>query len=138
MTSLKEALLRQRRQERPSWRPGRFARVSALVEVYRLGEDFVAHLAEMQEREPTAAELALAAEKRSRPRVIFGLVGEEQFRVTERILALADNPYLEAAATPGEILLSGPLYRRQPGISADVLAATPWAAWWGEGVSAEQ
>ncbi len=129
---LKEALgqERQRRQGRRPWRPGLFARISAIVSHYRLNEAFLARLAQMQHREPEAAAGWPVAEKPPLPPVIFGLTGEEQFGLGQRIMELVDPAYLEFATTPEDILLAGPLYRRNPHLTPEQLAATPFQLLW--------
>ncbi len=141
-----ESELRSRRAEkrrRQPWQAGVFTRIGAIVREYRLGEGFLRRLAAVEKEwegrgaeELCRARLAAGgAAKSKRPLAapLFFLATAAEYEVIQAILRLCDNPYLEYAQCPEEILLSGPLYRRRGDLSGEVLSRCHFAVLWQEG-----
>lgn len=102
------------------WLQTAWAAVAALVVAYDLKS-----LAQFQELAQTDA-LAVVRDRLS----LFPLVDEAQYSLVQAIVAQYDNPYLPYARTPGEVVLSQRLYKRQPDIDPQLLARIPLAALW--------
>ena len=99
-----------------------FERINGLVRAHALGEDFLAMLSDF--REEALPENVRFERMKKRPYAppLFPLSRPEDFRVTMAILDRGNNPYLRYAASPDEILLSGPLFDRNPRLAPDTLA----------------
>lgn len=111
------------RPKRPLSRTA-FTVVSALVRQYELDESFLTRLREVTQ--PGALWL-LSFEPRAKEPFEpppFSLVPERQYRLTQAIIAAADNPYLVFARSPEELLLAGPLCRFNSGLEPAILAHT--------------
>ena len=110
-----------RRKE--SFRPTLYTRVSALVRRYGLDESFArdlgVSLAPPGRHEPDSV---LPKRKEPSPASLFSLSTVEEHRVTMAILTRVENPFLEYATSPEEILLSRELFRRNPSLSPETLA----------------
>jgi hypothetical protein len=130
MTTADDRLKGQVRQCRAAragprpWTPSRFSRVAAIVARYGLTEAFLAEAA--APAEALLDHLGVQFHKAPLALPLFGLATEDQYRLAQRLMALADNPYLDYAATPADVLLSAPLYRLNPHIPAAELAGAPF------------
>ncbi len=98
-----------------------FTVVSALVREYKLDERFLQNLrdfslegADWLSGEPRAKEPFTPP--------LFSLVPRAEYRVTQAILAAADNPYLRFAHSPGELMLAKSLHRFNPVLKPAILA----------------
>ena len=100
-----------------------FERIDGLVRAHDLGEAFLARLSGFRE-EPLPENVRFERTKEKEPYAPpwFPLSRREDFGVTMAILERGDNPYLRYAASPDEILLSGPLFDRNPRLDPDTLA----------------
>ena len=52
---------------------------------------------------------------------LFSLATAEEYRLATAILSKVDNPYLQFAHSPEEILLSRPLYHLNPALNSEIL-----------------
>jgi len=128
---LKDSLRRERvrGREKDPFPPSRFSHVGGLVRRYQLGEAFCRLLKAMTEE--GAKKLARAGQsdaKVSYEPPLFFLATQEEYQVIQEILSKLDNPYLARAHSPEEILLSGPLYAKHPGLAPEVLTSRHFAA----------
>lgn len=120
-----EHIRRQRARKRKKQRFNRtlFCRISALVQSHCLDESFVEKLEKsvdyLAEEKPPFGRVR-AKEEPEFP--LFSPAPEAQYRVTVAIMNTAPCSYLEFANSPDEILLCGPLFRRNPSIEPDRLA----------------
>jgi hypothetical protein len=98
-----------------------FTVVSALVQAHKLDGSFLQNLRDfsIQRMDWLACE-PQAKEPFAPP--LFPLVSDAECRLTQAILAAADNPYLRFAHSPAELLLSGPLFRFNPELQPAILA----------------
>jgi len=104
------------------WRPSRFTRISAIIVAYSLGETFWRTLVALPESLPGAG-LGFKAMKckASLELPLFALTTPQVYELTDRIIRKIDNPYLDYVQDPEEILLCGPLFRRNPHLGPEVL-----------------
>jgi uncharacterized protein YqhQ len=102
------------------WPQTAWAAVAALVVAYDLKS-----LAQFQELVRTDAP-AVVRDRLS----LFPLVDAAQYALVQAIVAQYDNPYLPYARTPGEIVLSQRLYKRNPDMDPALLARIPLASLW--------
>lgn len=110
----------QKRIKQP-FRRTLFDRISGLVKEYSLGESFLRSLDNFSLlRENLKFDHVRAKEPFEPP--LFSLSTEEEYRVTMAIINKVNNPYLHFVSSPDEILLSGPLFRRNPFLGPDKLA----------------
>ena len=100
-----------------------FARISSLVKEYALGESFLRRLDNIPDH-LLSEDLKFDRVKTKEPfePPLFSLATEEEYRVTMAIMNKVNNPYLHFVNSPDEILLSGPLFRRNPSLGPDKLA----------------
>ncbi len=112
----------EKRRKRP-FRPTLYARVSGLVKRYGLSEAFLRSLETPRElpREDELGPIRLKPKEPYEP-PLFPLSTEDEHRVTQAILARVNNPYLEHATSPDEILVCGSLFRQNPSLHAETLA----------------
>jgi len=105
------------------WRPSRFTRISAIVQAYGLGETFGRTLDALPES-LAGAGLGFKAVKfkAALELPLFALTTPEAYELTTRIIRQIDNPYLDYVQDPEEILLSRPLFRRNPHLGPEVLS----------------
>ncbi len=114
---------RAEKRRKPPFQPTLFTRVSGLVRRHGLNETFLRGLEASgelsREDEPTAIRL-----KRKAPYEppLFSLSTEEEYRVALGILARVENPYLEYATSPDEILVCRSLFRQNPSLRPEDLA----------------
>jgi hypothetical protein len=85
-----------------------------------------------QNRPEKSQDIACLKSKKSLDLPLFFLVTAEEYQVITDILQHYDNPYLGYAHCPEEILLCGPLYKRCPELSPEVLRCRHFAALWQE------
>jgi hypothetical protein len=120
-------LLKRERLDRKAkqpFQPSLFVRIHVLVQAYGLGEDFLPKLDEFTDNfslEKLQNNAVMVKEKLQLP--LFDLATPENYRLTMAIIAKANNPYLHFAHSPEEILLSNPLFRRDPDLEPERLAA---------------
>lgn len=122
--------IRSRREEKrrkQPFQPALYARIGGLVKAYGLDEAFLRRLQDA--REPVLAPLLGDDQpwQRVRPKEpyqppLFSLATEEEYRLTMAIIRTVDNPYLAFVTSPEELLLCGPLFRRNPSLGAGLLA----------------
>lgn len=108
---------RAQRKIRPPLRPTLFARISGLVRKYALGESFLRRLDDFSDpplRKDLTFDRERAKEHFEPP--LFSLSTEGEYRVTVAIINKVNNPYLHFVNSPDEILLCGPLFRRNPSL----------------------
>jgi hypothetical protein len=100
-----------------------FERIDGLVRAHALGEAFLGRLGGSRE-EPLPENVRFERTKEKEPYdpPRFPLSRREDFGITMAILERGNNPYLRYAASPDEILLSGPLFDRNPRLDPDILA----------------
>jgi len=111
----------QKRIKQP-FRRALFDRINGLVRKYGLGESFLRRLDNFTDhllRENLKFD-------RVRPKghfepPLFSLSTKEEYRVTMAIISKVNNPYLHFVNSPDEILLCGPLFRRNPSLGPDKL-----------------
>ena len=104
-------------------RRGLFERIGGLVKQYSLGENFLRKLDNIAEgwpRQNLKFDRGRAKEHFEPP--LFSLLTEEEYRVTMEIMKKVNNPYLQFANSPDEILLCGPFFSRNPSLEPDQLA----------------
>lgn len=128
---LKESLRRDRIQgkDKEPWPRSLFVHVGGLVRRHRLGGGFGQNIRQMTATETEAwARAFLTEPKPLYEPPLFFLATPEEYRVIQEILVQAHNPYLAWAFSPEEILLSGPLFAKHPGLESEVLASRHFAA----------
>jgi hypothetical protein len=108
---------RAQRDQKQPYRPTLFVRVVSIVRQYNLDSGFLRKLDDFGSIPPE--KIVDACEWKSKSRLtllLFPLATEEEYNLVRTVLSIADNPYLHYAQSPDEILLSGPLYHRNPSI----------------------
>lgn len=112
----------QEKTKRP-FEPRLFDRVGLVVRSFGLGDDFLQILDNLGAG-PAPEEYRFRGPRRKgrlEP-LLFALLTQEEYRVAVGIMERVPNPYLAFSASPYEILLSGPLFRLNPGLEAESLA----------------
>jgi len=97
-----------------------------VVREYRLTEDFVARLGAGESPLPLDLDRSIPRERKPLLIPLYALVTEDEYRVTRGILEKVSNPYLAYAQSPEDILLSGPLFKRNSTLPADRLVRWPF------------
>ncbi|MBM4293677.1 MAG: hypothetical protein FJ126_02075 [Deltaproteobacteria bacterium] len=108
--------------------PSRFNLVSSIVKAYGLDNAFLRLLDRVDER--AFHNLAKSAKIKEKPGLtlpLFSLATEAEYLLTAAIMEKLDNPYLDNARDPEELVLSAPLYRRNPALPPEVLAPRHFA-----------
>jgi hypothetical protein len=108
---------RAQRDQKQPYRPTLFVRVVSIVRQYNLDSGFLRKLDDFGRTPP--GKIVDTCEWKSKSRLtllLFPLATEEEYNLVRTVLSIADNPYLHYAQSPDEILLSGPLYHRNPSI----------------------
>ena len=99
-----------------------FNTVCSLVKAYGLREDFLRSLDNLDnwlpEKNMTVTRLKA---KDAVEFSLFSLASREEYDVAVAIMSKIDNPYLQFAHTPEEILLAGPLYEANPLLKSEDL-----------------
>jgi hypothetical protein len=113
--------VRQRRKQ--PYRRAVFNTVSYIVKEYGLGETFLKLLDNIGDYlSQQRLDLTEVKVKKLVEFPPFSLVSEEDYRCAMTIAGKLDNPYLQFAHSPEEILLSAPLFEANPLLgSADLL-----------------
>ncbi|MGH7771786.1 MAG: hypothetical protein ACREQA_06070 [Candidatus Binatia bacterium] len=112
----------QKRIKQP-FRRTLFDRINGLVKEYALGESFLSRLDNSSDhlrRENLTFDRVRVKEPFEPP--LFSLSTEEEYLVTMGILRKVNYPYLHFVHSPDEILLCGPLFRRNPSLGPEKLA----------------
>jgi hypothetical protein len=121
LQSIRSHRARQRRKT-PHIR-GVFDAVCGIVKEYGLRGEFLSLLNKTEgPRSRQEMDFTQTKAKKLMELPPFSLVSEEEFRLAMTIVGKLDNPYLQFAHSPEEILLSAPLYEANPLLtSADLL-----------------
>ena len=130
---LKDSLRRDRdrRKGKEPLAPDLFSHIGGLVRRHGLGETFCRLMEPMTVKgTETLAQACRTEAKPPYEAPLFFLATPEEYQVIHQILAVLDNPYLAWARSPEEILLSLPLWQRQPGLAPELLASRHFAALW--------
>jgi hypothetical protein len=89
--------------------------VSCIIKWYGLSENFLELLDKTEDYlSQKMMELTAVKAKRAFELPPFSLVSQEEYRLAMTITGKLDNPYLQFAHSPEEILLSAPLYEANP------------------------
>ena len=99
-----------------------FDKVNGLVRTYSLKESFLSRL-EVPEDYFSEAKVEFAQLRKKKPIEfpLFSLSAEEEYRLTTAIMNKVDNPYLEFAQSPDEIVISKMLFDLNPSLGTDTL-----------------
>ena len=99
-----------------------FHKINGVVRKYSLQESFLSKL-EVPEDYVAEAKVAFAQLRKKKPIEfpLFSLSAEKEYRLTAVIMNKVDNPYLEFAQSPEEIVISKPLFDLNPSLGADQL-----------------
>ncbi len=99
-----------------------FVKVNGVVRKYSLEESFLSRL-EVPEDYVAEAKVEFAQLRKKKPIEfpLFSLSAEKEYRLTTAIMNKVDNPYLEFAQSPEEIVISKPLFNLNPSLGADQL-----------------
>ncbi|MBM4273860.1 MAG: hypothetical protein FJ134_05285 [Deltaproteobacteria bacterium] len=124
-TDLKRNLKANRAREsgKKPFRPSRFTVVSAIIKAYGLDLAFLGLLDRVDER--VFHNLAKSAKIKEKPGLelpLFSLTTEDGYYLTNAIKEKLDNPYLNYARDPEELILSPFLYRMNPALPEEILA----------------
>jgi hypothetical protein len=109
------------KREKRSLERTAFAIIQGIVTAYGLQEDFLARLAEPPEEVLPDCARRPELEKEPFAAPLFPLATAAEYRLTLAILEKINNPYLKYVHSPEEILLSLPLFRRNPALTPDKL-----------------
>jgi hypothetical protein len=109
---------RARQRRKQPYKKDLFNTVSCIVKGYGLDENFL-KLLDKTEDYGFRKSIGLTAVKAKTEFEFapFCLVSKEQHRLAVTIVSKLDNPYLQFAHSPEEILLSAPLYEANPSLS---------------------
>ena len=120
LQNIKSDRIRQRKKQ-PHKREA-FNTISRIVKGYGLSEDFLELLGKTEDYPSRKGmEFAEVKAKKKYEFPPFCLVSKEQYRLAMTIAAQLNNPYLQFARSPEEILLSAPLYEANPSLGLDDL-----------------
>ena len=99
-----------------------FDKVNGLVRTYSLEESFLSRL-EVPEDYVSEAKVEFAQLRKKKPIEfpLYSLSAEEEYRLTTAIMNKVNNPYLEFAQSPDEIVISKTLFDLNPSLGADTL-----------------
>jgi hypothetical protein len=115
---------RRTRKAKQPFQPSLFVKIHVLVQTYGLEEDFLNKLDEFTDNftvDQLKHNTVMIKEKLQLP--LFDLATPEKYRLTMAIIEKVNNPYLHFARSPDEILLCTPLFRRNPDLGPERLAA---------------
>ena len=99
-----------------------FKQISSLVRRYGLKEGFLSILDKVEDYiSEDKYDFARVRLKKPLDTPLFSLATEEDYSLTMSIIRRVDNPYLEFAHSPEEILLCGLLYRLNPSLGPEKL-----------------
>jgi hypothetical protein len=120
LQNIKSDRIRQRKKQ-PHKREA-FNTISRIVKGYGLSQDFLELLGKTEDYPSRKGmEFAEVKAKKKYEFPPFCLVSKEQYRLAMTIAAQLNNPYLQFARSPEEILLSAPLYEANPSLGLDDL-----------------
>jgi hypothetical protein len=120
LQNIRSDRVRQRRKQ--PYRRGVFTKVSYIVKGCGLGETFLNMLDNIGDYlSRQSLDLTAVKVKKVVDFPLFSLVSEEQYRLAVTITDRLDNPYLQFAHSPEEMLLSAPLYAADPSLSPEDL-----------------
>ncbi len=122
---------RARGKEKVPLAPSLFSHIGGLVRRHRLGEPFCRLIESLSAK--AIETLARSHRNEAKPLYeapLFFLATPEEYQVIQQILSVLDNPYLAWAQSPEEILLSGPLWQKRPGLDQETLTSRHFAALW--------
>jgi hypothetical protein len=118
--------VRQRRKQ--PYRRAVFNTVSYIVKEYGLGETFLKLLDNIGDYlSQQRLDLTEVKVKKLVEFPPFSLVSEEDYRCAMTIAGKLDNPYLQFAHSPDELLLSVPLYEANPSLRSEDLLGFDFA-----------
>lgn len=105
-----------------------FNTVSGIVKEYGLDENFL-ELIDKTEEDPSRVSMQFEAVKAKKVFEFppFSLVSKEQYRLVVTIAGKLDNPYLQFAHSPEEMLWSAPLYEANPSLRREELLRRDFA-----------
>jgi hypothetical protein len=99
-----------------------FNTVSCIVRGYKLGEDF---LESLENTDSYFSKRRIEPDQVKGKKVLelppFSLVSQDEYRIIMAIIGKLDNPYLQFAHSPEEMLLSTPLYEANPSLTSQDL-----------------
>ena len=113
---------RARSKKKRPFRRTLFDKVNSLVRTYSLEESFLSRL-EVPEDYVSEAKVEFAQLRKKRPIEfpLFSLSAEREYRLTTAIMSKVNNPYLEFAQSPDEIVISKTLFDLNPSLGVDTL-----------------
>lgn len=124
---------RARESSKKPFLPSRFSVVSSIIKIHGLDFAFLRLLDRIDEIVfHNLAKSAKIKEKSGLELPLFSLTVEAGYYLTTAIMEKLDNPYLDYARDPEELILSVALYRRNPALPAEVLAGRHFAGLWAE------
>ena len=113
---------RAQKRKKQSLRPTLFDRISGLVKEHGLGESFLEKLESPEDfLIEEKAEFARVRRKQPFRIPLFSLIEKKQYILTLAIIDKIDNPYLEFAQAPEEIVLSKLLFDLNSALGAEKL-----------------
>jgi hypothetical protein len=99
-----------------------FNTVSCIVKEYKLDEGFLKLIDNTDGYFPQRRmELHQVKGKKVLELPLFSLVSQDEYRIAMAITGKLDNPYLQFAHSPEEMLLSKPLYEANPSLTSQDL-----------------
>ena len=120
LQNIKSDRVRQRKKQ--PYKRELFNTISCIVKGYGLSQDFLELLGKTEDYPSRKGmEFAEVKAKKKYEFPPFCLVSKEQYRLAMTIAAQLNNPYLQFARSPEEILLSAPLYEANPSLGLDDL-----------------
>jgi hypothetical protein len=113
---------RARQKRKQPYKRGVFNTVSCIVKGYGLGENFLKMLHKTEDYGVRKSmEFVEVKAKKKFEFPPFCLVSKEEYRLAMTIAGQLNNPYLQFARSPEEMLLSAPLYAANPSLGSDDL-----------------
>jgi hypothetical protein len=110
------------KKEKQPHRQTLFDRVGGIVREHGLKESFLGMLERYKDYLPgEEANSAKVRAKEDYTPPLFCLLTKRDYRLTRLIMNESDNPYLEYANSPEELLLSGPLFGSNASLAPDEL-----------------
>jgi hypothetical protein len=120
LQNIKSDRIRQRKKQ--PYKREVFNTISGIVKGYGLSEDFLELLGKTEDY-PSRKSMEFTAVKAKKKFEFapFCLVSKEEYRLAMTIAGQINNPYLQFARSPEEMLLSAPLYAANPSLGLDDL-----------------
>jgi len=120
---------RARGKVKEPFSPSLFSHVGGLVRRHHLAEEFCRLTVTMTTAgAETLARRCLSEGKQQYAAPLFFMATSEEYQVVQKILTALGNPFLAFAHSPEEILLSGTLWQRRPGLDPEILTSRHFAA----------